>query len=202
MGQMQHFWLRRIHSLLGFFPFSIFLIMHFTFNSFIFAGPEAFTEFVQASQGFPLTIFLEVGLLLIPILFHIIFGIIIMYSGSSNVASYGHYRNWMYVFQRISGMLLVPFLFYHVWMTRLQQSFTGHHVDAAYMSHYLAPGLTKFFYVLGIVAAAFHMSNGIATMLITWGITQSAKAQAIVSQVSWVVFVGMSVWGIAIVFTF
>ena len=201
-GNSSYFWLRRIHSLLGFIPLSLFILMHFTFNSFIFAGPQAFTDFVNASQGFPLTIYLEIGFLAVPILLHIVFGLVIMYTGAANVHEYGHYRNWMYVMQRVTGMLLVPFLAYHVWMTRMQQVFTGHHVNAEYMHHYLSPGLTKIFYIIGILSAAFHMTNGLSTMLITWGITQNARSQYVVSMANWALFVLISVWGIAIVYAF
>lgn len=201
-GAARYFWLRRIHSLLGFFPLCAFLLMHFTFNSFIFAGPQAFTDFVNTSQSFPLTIYLEVGLLAAPILFHILLGLVIIYTGAANVHEYGHYRNWMYVMQRVTGILLVPFLAYHVWMTRMQQVFTGHHVDAEYMHSYLLPGMTKFFYVIGILSAAFHMSNGLNTFLITWGITQNERSQYVVSMINWGLFVLLSVWGIAIVYAF
>ena len=202
IGNTNSFWLRRIHSLLGFIPFGIYLPIHFAFNSTIFSGPQAFTDFVKSTQGFALTIFLEIGLLAVPILFHIILGIVIVYSGSSNVTSYGYYRNWMYTLQRISGMILVPFLFIHIWKTRLHATFSGHHVDAVYMSEYLSPFGTKMLYVIGIVAAAFHLSNGVSTMLMTWGITQSERSQDIVSKLMWLVFLLMSVWGIAIVFAF
>ncbi|MBI4212613.1 MAG: succinate dehydrogenase [Deltaproteobacteria bacterium] len=202
MANTNYLWLRRLHSFLGFFPFAIFLVIHFTFNSFIYAGPEAFNDFVASTQGFPLTIFLEVGLLLVPIAFHILLGLVIMYSGSANVTSYNLYRNWMYLFQRITGFIVVPFLLYHVWMTRMQQVFTGHHVDAAYMHHYFSSPAVTLFYVIGVTASAFHLGNGLATMLITWGITQSHRSQYLASVASWAIIVVMAVWGSSLAFAF
>jgi len=197
-----YFWLRRVHSLLGLFPFAFFLFTHFLFNSTVLMGPEAFSNFVAGTQNFPLTIFLEVGLLAVPILFHILLGIVIVYSGASNVSRYGYYRNWMYMLQRATGVLLVPFIAYHVWHTRLRQVFTGHHVYYQYMHEYLSPMGVKVLYVIGILAACFHMTNGIATMLITWGITQSKRSQEVTSYLLWPLCVIMSIWGIVIILAF
>jgi len=202
VSDRRYLWLRRLHSFLGFFPFAIFLIQHFTFNSFIFKSPQAFDNLVKTTQEFPLIIFLEVGLLLLPIAFHILLGFVIMYSGSANVTSYNTYRNWMYLMQRVTGFIAVPFLLYHVWMTRMQAVFTGHHVTASYMHDYFSTGGVKTFYIIGILAATFHMANGIATMLITWGITASKRSQNIVSMTSWVLFLGMALWGISLAFAF
>lgn len=199
---MRYLWLRRLHSFLGFFPFSVFLIQHFTFNSFIFQSPEAFNKLVASTQNFPLTIYLEIGLLLIPISFHIMLGFVIMYTGSANVTAYGMYRNWMYLMQRVTGFIAVPFIAYHVWKTRLQQVFTGHHVTADYMHDYFSSPAIKVFYIVGILAAIFHMANGIATMLITWGITQSRRSQDMVSIASWGLMAVMAVWGVSLVFAF
>jgi len=70
------------------------------------------------------------------------------------------------------------------------------------MQHLLAPTWAKWFYIIGIVSVIFHLSNGIATSLMTWGITVSQAAQRRASIVCWGIFVAMTFWGIKIVFAF
>jgi len=52
------------------------------------------------------------------------------------------------------------------------------------------------FYVLGILSATFHLSNGLWSFSIVWGITVSPAAQRRMAYVSAAVFVVLSVIGI------
>jgi len=87
-------------------------------------------------------------------------------------------------------------------MTRMRAVFTGHHVDAAYMHHYFSSPWVLTFYIIGILAAAFHMANGLATMLMTWGVTSTKRSQNAMSIASWILMVVMGGWGIRIAFAF
>jgi succinate dehydrogenase / fumarate reductase cytochrome b subunit len=57
-------------------------------------------------------------------------------------------------------------------------------------------------YVLGVVAAAYHLCNGVYTFLITWGITIGPKSQRISSFITNAAFVAVSALGIVAVFAF
>lgn len=201
-GNHNYFYLRRLHSLLGIFPIGVFLFEHFFSNSFAFQGAERFNTLVEAFQGLWITPFLEIGLIGLPILFHAVLGLVIVYTGSSNFISYSYYRNWTYFFQRLTGVFVLIFVFVHVYAARITPMLAGRHVTFADMQLIFKPTWAKWFYVIGILSAAYHLTNGISTALMTWGITVSQRSQKIVSTVAWLVFVGMGVWGLLILRAF
>ena len=58
------------------------------------------------------------------------------------------------------------------------------------------------FYIAGVIAATFHLSNGIWSFLVSWGITQSPRSQTIVTYISIGVFLVLSVIGVQALFAF
>jgi succinate dehydrogenase / fumarate reductase cytochrome b subunit len=201
-GRYDYFLLRRLQSLFGIFPLAAFLFVHFTFNSFVFGGPNAFNKLVDVTQGFPLIEFLEIGLIAIPLLIHILLGLIIIYRGSVNLIPYSYYRNWMYIMQRITGFIAMIYVFYHVWSTRLQAFFTGRHITFADMQQHFGPTWVKVFYMIGIMSVVFHLANGLATAFMTWGITASKRSQFVMAVVTWIITLGMGAWGLRILLEF
>lgn len=187
---------------MGIFPIGVFLFEHFFSNSFAFQSPERFNTLVETFQGLWATPFLEIGLIGIPILFHAVLGLVIVYTGSNNFVTYSYYRNWMYFFQRATGLLALVFIFLHVYAARIVPLLAGKHVTFDDMHMILQPEWAKWFYSIGILCAMFHLTNGICTALITWGITVSQSSQKIVAAISWFVFLGMSAWGLLILKTF
>jgi len=201
-GRYDYFLLRRLQSLFGIFPLSAFLVVHFTLNSFVFGREGSFNKIVEATQEFPLIEFLEIGLIAIPLVVHILLGLIIIYRGSVNLLSYSYYRNWMYIIQRITGVVAIVFVFYHVWSTRLHAFFTGEHITYAYMHQHFGPLWVKIFYVIGIVSVVFHLANGLATACITWGVTASKRSQLAMSIMTWIITLTMGAWGLRILLEF
>lgn len=201
-SNFNYFYMRRIHSLLGIVPIGAFIMEHFFSNSYVFQGAEQFDKMVSDLQGIPLVIFLEIGLIGLPILFHAILGFVIMFTGSVNTNHYNKYRNWMYVLQRATGMIGFVFICYHVYTTRISAAMADQVFTYVDMKHLLAPTWAKWFYGIGIVSLMFHFSNGIATTLMTWGITVSQHSQKITAIACWGFFAVMSYWGIKIVFAF
>lgn len=197
-----YFYIKRLHSLLGIFPIGVFLLEHFFANSYVFQGGESFNKLVETIQSVPLIPFLEVGLIALPILFHAVLGIIIFYTGSNNFLGYGYYRNWMFFLQRITGVIALVFIILHVWQTRISTLLEGRYINFADMQRVFEPGWMKWFYIIGILSAVFHFTNGICTALMTWGVTASRRSQRIAAYAGWLVFVGMSVWGMFIMWAF
>jgi len=201
-GRYDYFLLKRLQSLFGIIPIGAFLVVHFTFNSFVFGGPNLFNLLVEATQGFPLVEFLEIGLIAVPLLVHILLGLIIIYRSSVNLVPYTYYRNWMYILQRITGVVAVFFVIWHVWNTRLHAVFTGTHITFAYMQQHFGPMWVKVFYIAGILSAVFHLANGLATAMMTWGITSSKISQLAMTVVTWVITLAMGAWGLRILLAF
>ncbi len=50
----------------------------------------------------------------IPILYHTFYGIWIIATGQPNVERYGYAKNWFYVLQRASAIVLVLFIVFHI----------------------------------------------------------------------------------------
>lgn len=201
-GNHNYFFLRRLHSLLGIVPLSVFLLEHFFSNSFAFQGPEAFNEMVEKLQGLPLVIFLEVGIILLPLLFHAVLGLVIAYTAKNNMIQYNYGRNWAFFFQRVTGVLALIYIVMHVYETRIMAFIENRHFTFADMQMILGPTWVKLFYVVGILSVTYHMTNGLATAAITWGITKSRRSQEMAFRIMWGLFAVMSVWGISILFAF
>lgn len=197
-----YFWLRRVHSLLGVFPIGVFLLEHFFSNSFAFQGAERYNALVETFQGMWATPFLEVGLIGLPILFHAVFGLVIVYTGSNNFVAYSYYRNWMYFFQRVTGVVALVYIFIHVYATRITFALQSKHITFADVKFILQPGWAKWLYVIGIVTVVYHFTNGICTTLMTWGITVSQRSQRLVAIASWAMFAAMTVWGLLVLKVF
>jgi succinate dehydrogenase / fumarate reductase, cytochrome b subunit len=170
------FWARKLHSLTGVFPIGVFLVEHFFTNSFALFGPQAFNETVEKLQSLPYVIFLEVGLIAVPILYHALYGIMISGQGRPNSFQYCYLRNWMYVLQRLTGVVLLIYIGMHVYETRIMAAIRGEHITYEYVAQELAqPGMFAF-YVLGILSAVFHFSSGLWSFLIGWGVTVTERS--------------------------
>lgn len=200
-----HYTLRRLHSLSGIFPVGVFLVEHFFGNAFATRGAEAYNRYVEFLLGMPYLPVLEIGLVFGPLLFHGIYGLFITADADVLHPARGlgaRYHNAAYLLQRISGIILLVYISYHVWNTRVQGVFFGQEVNYAYMARYFAPTYEKVIYIIGILCACYHFTNGLFNFAFKWGITVSPKAQQGMTVVSLVLFMTMSVVGIHILFSF
>ncbi|WP_370149588.1 succinate dehydrogenase, partial [Exiguobacterium profundum] len=145
--------------------------------------------------------FLEVTIIALPMIFHGVYGVYYAFLGSINSNRYSYARNWLYLFQRFTGVFLVIFIAWHVWETRLAK-LRGVEVNAEMMQNIVDNPLMLIFYIVGILSATFHFANGLWSFSITWGITQSPRSQRLMSYVSGVVFLALSFVGIRSILTF
>ncbi|KKK38293.1 succinate dehydrogenase [Mesobacillus campisalis] len=195
MARNQEFLWRRLHSLLGVIPVGLFLVQHLVINHFATQGPEAFNNAAHFMEGLPFRIFLEVFVIYLPLLFHAIYGIYIAFTAKNNTSRYGYFRNWMFMLQRITGIITLVFIAWHVWETRIAAAF-GAEVNFNMMADILASPFMFIFYVVGVLSAIFHFANGLWSFLVSWGITVSPRSQVISTYVTIGIFVVLSVIGI------
>jgi succinate dehydrogenase / fumarate reductase cytochrome b subunit len=185
---------KKLFELTGFLPIGAFLIEHM-YSNFQRVGPggvERFDKVVTDLQTNPIIIYLEIGAIGLPLLYHAAYGLFVARMARPNVGSYGYLRNWTYLFQRLSGVILIFYIGYHVWNTRLVpvfhpetpllQAVEGEHlVSSAYMKNYLLEthlGIqVVWIYVVGIACAVFHFANGLWNIGIHWGLTISPRSQ-------------------------
>lgn len=189
-------------SITGMLPVGAFLVQHLFSNSYIFISQEAYNEHTKFLTSLPMVILLELGLIYLPILLHAAFGLAILYRGKNNFTDYGHFRNWMYFLQRLSGLAALAFIVTHSWSTRIKTFFSGEEMSATYMSEILKQPFWFWFYAIGVIMVVFHFSNGLWSFLVTWGITIGKKAQSVSTALTMGLFVVMGIWGVAILLRF
>ncbi|WP_053364279.1 succinate dehydrogenase cytochrome b558 subunit [Bacillus sp. FJAT-27251] len=195
MARNQEFLWRRLHSLLGVIPVGLFLVQHLVINHFATQGPEAFNNAAHFMERLPFRIFLEVFVIYLPLLFHAIYGIYIAFTAKNNTSRYGYFRNWMFMLQRVTGIITLVFIAWHVWETRIAAAF-GAEVNFNMMADILASPFMFIFYVVGVLSAIFHFANGLWSFLVSWGFTVSPRSQVISTYVTIGIFVVLSVIGI------
>jgi succinate dehydrogenase / fumarate reductase cytochrome b subunit len=112
---------RKLHSLLGVIPVGFFLVEHLLTNYEAFRGGyQAFVDRVHWLNSLPLVLFLEIVGIGLPILYHGIYGLYVAFQSRNNVNHYGYFRNLMFTLQRITGVLTLIFIVWHVFETRIQ----------------------------------------------------------------------------------
>ena len=192
---------RKWHSLMGVIPVGVFLTQHLIVNNFATRGAEAFNKAAGFMELLPFRYALELFIIFLPILYHAIYGLYIAFTAKNNAVSYGYFRNWMFVFQRISGIVTLIFIAWHVWETRIQ-AMLGKEVNYDMMADILNNPAMFAFYLVGVVSTIFHFANGLWTFCISWGITVSPRSQRISTYVTLAIFLGLSYVGVSALLAF
>jgi succinate dehydrogenase / fumarate reductase, cytochrome b subunit len=185
---------RKIHSLLGIVPVGAFLIMHLISNYAATKGHSEFVEKVLWIQSLPLVFFLELFFIWLPLLYHAVYGLYVAYTARNNVMNYGYFRNQMFLWQRITGVVTFLFVAWHVFETRVQVALgnVSHDGLGMQMNEILSNPISLTIYVIAVIMVSFHFCNGIWGFLVSWGITVGPRAQKISTIICMLVFVVMS----------
>ncbi len=195
MAKGHHFLNHKLHSLLGLFPIGLYLVFHLTANFQATRGPEAFNEVVGMIENIPFLLAVEFIFIYIPLLFHAVYGLYIAFQAKNNVTNYGYFRNHMFLWQRVTGIITLIFIAWHVWETRVQKAL-GAEVNYEMMANILSDPLMVVFYSIGILSAVFHFSNGIWSFLVHWGITVGPRSQRFATYLTMGIFVIVSIIGL------
>ncbi|MFN7181349.1 MAG: succinate dehydrogenase [Planctomycetota bacterium] len=183
--------LKRLHSVVGIIPVGVFLIFHLFANSFAFKGADIYDRHVRDLYEIPILIFLEIFLIWIPILFHAILGLYIIYKGRVNVVQYPYSGNIFFTLQRLSGIIALAFIVYHIITTRFKFNLPESSCFLSMQNELfnvakigkdvvtLVPGWKFYFYILGILTSCFHFGNGLWSFCINFGILQGEKIQLV-----------------------
>ncbi|MEM7577430.1 MAG: hypothetical protein AAF328_08135 [Planctomycetota bacterium] len=201
-----HFLMRRLHSLTGIVPVGLFTIGHLFTNAQMIWGQDAeghsaFQHEVEFIHNLPFLLFIEIGLWA-SIAFHAGLGLFYTFSGKGNVKSYSYGDNIRYMLQRVSGIIALVFIFFHIATLRWRWDMLGLWDTPFYHLGGYVPGMddvapaladaplsvpltayalqysawVALFYLLGVVAVVFHWSNGLWTAAISWGLTISVNS--------------------------
>jgi succinate dehydrogenase / fumarate reductase cytochrome b subunit len=182
------FVLRKLHQLSGIVPLGAFLLEHFYTNSKAMTGRQDFNNAVRDLQSIPYILFIEVGVIFIPLIYHAVYGLVITVESRPNNLHYPYPRNWFYLVQRITGVILFFFILFHVLNFRfglvpgLNTVSVAHAPDQAFdivaREFRIFPILLV--YTIGITATVWHFANGIWLFMVDWGIAIGARAQRLV----------------------
>lgn len=186
------FLMRKLHQLTGIVPLGIYFLVHMYTNSTVMSGEKVFEDHVTDIHHLPYLLFIEVFGIFLPLLYHSIYGIFITAESRNNVLNYGYGRNWFYLFQRITGVFLFFFLTFHILNLRfglipgLNLTPVAGHADQAYniVAREFSITWVLLFYILGIVATAWHLAYGIFLFLVDWGILIGERAQRLTMYAS------------------
>ena len=193
------FLLRRLHSLTGLIPLTGFIFFHFFANAYSKGGPEAFDPVVAQLRGLPYLLWIEWGILFAPFLFHMFYGLWIIFTGRQNVLRLPYARNWAYFLQRVTAIIVFVFILYHVIGVRFNEEIENtKEVWQAMRAHFSNP-VVYWWYMVGIACTVYHLANGVCTFAMTWGITVSRRSQRFAAAVMTVVGLGLFALGVGAV---
>lgn len=199
------YYYRKLHSLLGVVPIGLFLIEHLLTNYSAFeGGKEQFLDRVHWLNDLPFVLLLEIFFIGLPILYHGVYGIYVAFQSRNNVSQYGYARNYRFMLQRVTGIITLVFIVWHVYETRVQVALGNiTHDELASTMHDIASNPVYLtFYIIAIISAVFHFCNGMWSFLVSWGITVGPRAQRISSYVWMTAFVLISIVGILAITAF
>ena len=201
IAKHQHFF-RKLHSLSGIIPVGVFLMVHLSVNFTATYGEDAYNKASAIMVNLPFKMFLETFIIFVPLLFHGLYGAYIAFQAKNNVLRYKYARNWQFYLQRLSGLITLAFLIWHVWETKISYELYGGEMGYDFMANVVSSPLVLVLYIIGIVAATYHFSNGIWTFLITWGVTISPKSQKVFSYITFGIFLVITYIGIRAIMAF
>lgn len=200
------FILRKLHQLTGIVPLGAFFFVHLFTNSKAMSGEKVFNDAVADIHHIPYLLFVEIGGIFLPLLFHSIYGIFISAEARMNVGNYGYGRNWFYVFQRATGVFLFFFLLFHILNLRFGlipglESYGNPVAGNAGRAFDIVAAEFRniailIFYILGVTATAWHLAYGFWLFALDWGILIGERAQKMALYASIGLAIFLSVVGI------
>ena len=182
------FALRKLQSLSGFLPLCVFLMFHLVANAVIMISPGYYYKFINTMATIPGLIVIELVIIFLPLILHGCMGLYIVLTGRNNPRRYPYFRNWAFLLQRISGVVIFAFLIYHV----LTIKYGSDHSAATMILSLNAQFNTTWsaiFYVIALICVSFHVCNGLWGFAINWGILVGMRAQKVFGYVCIVLFI-------------
>ncbi len=175
------------------------MVVHLIVNSSVINGAATFQNNVlnihKLGALLPLV---EWTFIFIPILFHAIFGFVIIEGGMPNTHNYPLAANYRFTLQRATGVIAFFFIMLHVfhmhgwfhnesWLHYVVEPMGGGQFRpynaTSTAGAALQNGVIVVLYAIGVTACVYHLANGIWTMGITWGVWTSPRAQRRASYV-------------------
>ncbi len=174
-------------------------------------GAAVFNDAVGDIHHLPYLLFIETFGIFLPLLFHSVYGMMISAEARINT-NYNYGRNWLYIFQRVTGVFLFIFLLFHLLHFRwgffgsfgLTQIAVAGNAEKAFtiVSADFKVLWVLIFYILGVAATAWHLAYGLFLFAVDWGIVIGEKAQSLLLKGVAAVGIGLFAIGTNAAFSF
>lgn len=186
----REFILSRLGSLFAFAPLGVWVLMHLWHQLAAWQSPEAWQEAVEGHVNGATTA-LVFAVVLVPLLWHTVWGIGRMLKSRPAVANRG-FSNLRYLLQRLSALGLLAFLGAHLYLAWFEPRFLHGgpepFSDIAREMRFHTP--TLLVYLLGVLAISYHLANGLWSFLsMGWGVTVSKSSMAWMERLALAFFV-------------
>ncbi|MCX7870163.1 MAG: hypothetical protein N2485_01100 [bacterium] len=202
---------KRIHSLTGTIFIGGFLIFHYINNS-LAKDPKTLNKFTKKMHKFPLLPLIEIFGIYLPLTIHIIIGLILLKTSKINY-NLKYETNYRFILQRITAYIILFTLLFHLRTVRFNEylpkfirdalnipskrDFTFEKVNIWFKPPLRPIGLI--IYKLFTLSVAYHLSNGLWTASITWGLAKTYEKQKKLRDLSNIIFLFLSLWGMLII---
>jgi succinate dehydrogenase / fumarate reductase cytochrome b subunit len=159
---------KRLLTLTGVVPLALFLVEHIVLNASSLGGASRWDAVVGRVARSGLAQPIEIGLILIPLGYHMLYGVHMLTSRRPSFRTYPLLPERMVFLQRLTSVVLLVFVGAHLWELRIHRWRTALPVSA--MHARLVEHLTwtmwgipwiAIGYLFGIAAATFHLANGL-----------------------------------------
>lgn len=188
---------RRLHSISGVVPVGAFLAFHLYVNASASRGADAYNATARRLQEMPLSMFLEVVLIALPLAFHGVYGLFVGAVEPRGAPDLSRPRRALAVFQRTTGVLLFGFILFHLWTARLVQIHDHESLDLfRLMQALLANPWIRAFYAAGLLSATAHLCAGLYTFADAWGFARSRPARIAAGVAAAVAFAVLTAMGL------
>jgi succinate dehydrogenase / fumarate reductase cytochrome b subunit len=211
------FLIRRLFSLCGLVPVGAYMVVHLITNCSLLAGPANFQRAVNLIHSLgPVLPIVEWTFIFLPIIFHAVMGVVIIRGGLPNTGSYNYGSNWRYSLQRASGLVALVFIFAHVfhlhgwfhfpaWLDGVAlplggAQFKPYNAASTLGAAFQKSALIPLLYLVGVLSCVFHLSNGLWSFGIRWGIWTSPAAMRRAGQICVAFGVGLGLISVAATF--
>lgn len=188
--------LRRLQSLTGVVPLGFFLLEHIAVNATALGSATAFRGAVERLEHIPLLPALEIALIALPLALHTTIGVLL----ATELDERGRpdRSDPRAAVQRLTGLLLLPYLLYHVWATRLSPDVLKGGADLiAIMGRQVAGGPGFAFHALGVVLASYHLGHGLPAFAVRWNLARGEAAERAVARAGLALSIVLAVVGVA-----
>jgi succinate dehydrogenase/fumarate reductase cytochrome b subunit (b558 family) len=161
--------LRRLHALAGVLPLGLFLVEHLVLYSKALRGEAAFDRTIAWTESVPFWGVLEIVLVLLPLAFHALYGVVLLLDKNRRVEPSPYDRSWRVLVRACAWVALV-FIAFHVITLRVPRyayAIPASHVHTLLTAHLSTASGTSvlvpyiaIFYLVGIAACLIHFAAG------------------------------------------